>query len=228
MYTKISLQDGKWINDAPEKMKYIVANDRVNKKFMINGFIVRQKTNEYQYFLSWPNTEPLEILTAKKVLFGYEIFFFDTDGTKKKLGYLRKYSSKNYFVLFQEKFDKILIKFKNVILDQMKFRTIRVCLNFENTSVIHKYQKRITEKLFSLVNRMPKYDSVKNSYTLKFDEKTIVPSFKNFQLVSPSMPDHLTLSLGMVSDDKWAISHSFPWNATQAFSIALSAIVNNQ
>ncbi|KRH92827.1 Tub family protein [Pseudoloma neurophilia] len=119
------------------------------------------------------------------------------------------------------------MKFKNVVINDMCFRTIQVHLDFENGSVIEKCKKKIKNKLYSLVNRMPKYDAIKDIYTLKFDEKEVVPSFRNFQLVCPQMPDHLTLSLGMVNFKKWAISHSFPWNATQAFSIALSAIVSD-
>lgn len=228
MHSHVSLSDNKLLKEEPEKLKFIVANDRVNKKHVINGTIIRKNANEYQYMVNSTKSEPLEVLTAKKVFFGYEIILKKKDGQKKRLGYLRKYSFKNYFVLFQEDCDKVLVKFKNVVLNAMRFRTIQVCLDFEKGSVLQKHQKRLTDKLYNLVNRMPKYDPVKNTYTLKFDHTKIIASYKNFQLVSPLMPDHVTLSLGMLEDNKWTICHSFPWTATQAFSIALAAIIKDE
>lgn len=227
MDTNIFLLSKKWTKQFPDKLKFIVATDRVNDKHMINGIITRVTPKEYQYCFNGHNSNNIEILIAKKVIFGYEIFLIENSGRKRKLGYLRKHALSNQFIFFQEEHDKILIFFRNVVIDKLLFRTIHVYFDFDDGSVTQKYRNKTRAGLFNLVNRMPKYDPVKNVYTLRFEESTIVPSFKNFQLISPQMPDHITLSMGVVNYGQWALSHSFPWNATQAFSIALSAIISD-
>lgn len=227
METNIFLLGEKWTKQSPEKLKFIVANDRVNEKHMINGFIVKINPGEYQYSFKSYNSKNIKILIAQKVIFGFEIYLIDNLDKKKKLGYLKKHSVYNHFIFFQKQYDKIMIRFKKVLIDKLQFRTIQVHLDFEDGSVTQKYRKKTGNRLFKLVNRMPKYDPIKDVFTLKFQESTIVPSFKNFQLVNPTMPDHLTLSLGVINYERWSISHSFPWNATQAFSIALSAIISD-
>lgn len=222
--------NSKWIRDSPERFKYIIANDRVNKKSYVNGMIYETENKEYHYYYTNQRDfeeKNIQVLTAKKVLFGYEISLLDNKNKRKKIGYLRKYTNKKTFIFFQENTDKIFIRYKEIIKDDVKFRGMSVNLNFEDNSILFKYKNRITDQIFSLVNRMPKFDPSKNIFTLKYDDKLVVPCYKNFQLVSPAMPDHLTLSLGRITDKKWTIAHSFPWNATQAFSIALSTILLN-
>lgn len=225
--TSFSLLNLKLAKNSPEKFKYILATDRVNRKSTLSGFISKVNDHEYKYYFVQHDSEPFFVLNAKKVLFGFEIYIFDEKGTKKKLGYLRKYKHKSSFVLFQDNLDKILIKFKDLIMDQSLFKNIKVYYCADDNSILKIYKNTHSSKIFKLMNQIPKYNPKKKIYTLKYDNQNVIPCEKNFQLINDAIPDHINLSFGRLSENEWILTHSFPWNATQAFSIALSVILQD-
>ena len=63
---------------------------------------------------------------------------------------------------------------------------------------------------------------VNGNFRLNFRGRVSVPSIKNFQIVSDFDIDHIVLQFGKVNDDRFHLDFKTPFNAFQAFALALS------
>ena len=63
---------------------------------------------------------------------------------------------------------------------------------------------------------------VNGNFRLNFHGRVSVPSIKNFQIVSDFDIDHIVLQFGKVNDDRFHLDFKTPFNAFQAFALALS------
>jgi hypothetical protein len=63
---------------------------------------------------------------------------------------------------------------------------------------------------------------INGNFRLNFNGRVSIPSVKNFQLVSDDDIDDIVCQFGKIDDDKYHLDFKAPFNAFQAFSLALS------
>lgn len=74
-------------------------------------------------------------------------------------------------------------------------------------------------------NRKPFYNRDTNEYMLNFNGRVTLPSSRNFQLVNPMEPSYTVLIFGKINESVYALDHTYPWNAYQAFGIGLASLI---
>lgn len=63
---------------------------------------------------------------------------------------------------------------------------------------------------------------INGNFRLNFHGRVSVPSVKNFQLISVDDVDNIVCQFGKVDDDRFHMDYKTPFNALQAFALALS------
>eukprot|EP00638_Chattonella_subsalsa_P021081 CAMPEP_0117876268 /NCGR_PEP_ID=MMETSP0950-20121206/13466_1 /TAXON_ID=44440 /ORGANISM="Chattonella subsalsa, Strain CCMP2191" /LENGTH=380 /DNA_ID=CAMNT_0005729977 /DNA_START=29 /DNA_END=1171 /DNA_ORIENTATION=+ len=92
-------------------------------------------------------------------------------------------------------------------------------LDRPETSLVEKLKSGQTGKMFYLQTKDPVFE--KGNYRLNFHGRVTVASVKNFQLVSPDSIDHIVCQFGKVDEDRFHLDYRAPFNALQAFAVAL-------
>lgn len=73
--------------------------------------------------------------------------------------------------------------------------------------------------MFVFETKDPVYEN--GNYRLNFRGRVRVPSVKNFQLVAEDDIDDIICQFGKIGEDKFNLDYKAPFNAFQAFSLAL-------
>ena len=98
----------------------------------------------------------------------------------------------------------------------------RVAIGNEETgSIINvlRYPAR-TSGLHVLQTKEPTF--INGNYRLNFRGRVKIPSVKNFQIVSSDNVDNVLVQFGKIGDDRFHLDFKAPFNAVQAFALALS------
>ena len=98
----------------------------------------------------------------------------------------------------------------------------RVAIGSEDTgSIINvlRYPAR-TSGLHVLQTKEPTF--INGNYRLNFRGRVKIPSVKNFQIVSADNVDNVLVQFGKIGDDRFHLDFKAPFNAVQAFALALS------
>ena len=98
----------------------------------------------------------------------------------------------------------------------------RVAIGNEETgSIINvlRYPAR-TSGLHVLQTKEPTF--INGNYRLNFRGRVKIPSVKNFQIVSADNVDNVLVQFGKIGDDRFHLDFKAPFNAVQAFALALS------
>jgi hypothetical protein len=77
-----------------------------------------------------------------------------------------------------------------------------------------------TSGLYLMHTKEPTF--INGNYRLNFKGRVKIPSVKNFQIVSPDDLTNVLVQFGKVGDDKFHLDFKAPFNAMQAFALALS------
>ena len=77
-----------------------------------------------------------------------------------------------------------------------------------------------TTGLHLLQTKEPTY--INGNYRLNFRGRVKIPSVKNFQIVSVDNVDNILVQFGKIGDDRFHLDFKAPFNAMQAFALALS------
>lgn len=81
------------------------------------------------------------------------------------------------------------------------------------------------KKTITFVNRPPIWNSKHMSWSLDFGGRVKVRSVKNFQLMEPNEKIKSNfLVMGRIDSNTFALDYKYPFNALQAFCVALSAL----
>ena len=83
------------------------------------------------------------------------------------------------------------------------------------------------QDLIPLINKPPKYNPAKHSFSLDFGGRVTRASVKNFQLVSAlNDPDHANVIMqsGRVGQDRFTMDVQHPMSVLQAFAVCLSSL----
>ncbi|ELQ75370.1 Tub family protein [Trachipleistophora hominis] len=209
----------------PEKFKYLISTSRVNREVIIGGKVLKISNYSFSYHLELSERRELLVMNAYKTLFGYNIYTFEKNQKLRKIGWLKMNMKKNEFVLYEAERDTIIIKYANVMCDHKLFHDIEVIYTVEGDSVLERYRNNEEDKIIRLVNKKPRYNKDRDLYTLNYNNSSIMPSERNFQLTHPKIPSHINLSFGANSENDYRLNYTFPWNALQAFAISLSALL---
>jgi tubby-related protein 1 len=73
--------------------------------------------------------------------------------------------------------------------------------------------------MFLLKSKDAVYEN--GNYRLNFNGRVTMASVKNFQLVSPDMPNYIVCQFGKVGEDRFHLDFKAPLNAISAFVMAL-------
>lgn len=209
----------------PERFKYLVSTARVNREIIMSGKVIKISNNSFAYHLEMSETRELLVMNAYKTLFGYSIYTFERNHKLRKIGWLKVNLKKNEFVLYEGEKDTIIVKYANIMYDQKLFHDMEVIYTTEGDSVLERYNNNEMDKIVRLANKKPRYNKDRDLYTLNYNNMSIIPSERNFQLVHPKLPDYINLSFGANSENDYKLNYSFPWNALQAFAISLTALL---
>jgi len=76
---------------------------------------------------------------------------------------------------------------------------------------------------FAVQTKEPVFDAYTNSYRLNFHGRVTVPSIKNFQIIHPDDPNETLCQFGKVESDRFHLDYRRPFNALQAFCVALAS-----
>jgi len=75
-----------------------------------------------------------------------------------------------------------------------------------------------------LVNKQPYYNTETDTYVLNFNGRVTLPSVRNFQIIHPHDATYITMIFGKISETEYVLDYTYPWNAVDAFGVALSSI----
>lgn len=70
-------------------------------------------------------------------------------------------------------------------------------------------------------NKMPSYSKKYNCYVLKFIDRTIKSSIKNFQLINKEDEEDIYLQFALMEDNTYILDYKEPFNALIAFAIGI-------
>lgn len=70
-------------------------------------------------------------------------------------------------------------------------------------------------------NKMPSYSKKYNCYVLKFIDRTIKSSIKNFQLINKENEEDIYLQFALMEDNTYILDYKEPFNALTAFAIGI-------
>lgn len=87
--------------------------------------------------------------------------------------------------------------------------------------MVENVARKVSTGMNVFTSRDPKYD--RGQYRLNFNGRVTVASVKNFQLVQESN-DELIAQFGKNGDHRFHLDYKEPFNAFQAFALALSAL----
>lgn len=82
-----------------------------------------------------------------------------------------------------------------------------------------------TDSYIALTNKRPIYNMDTSSYVLNFNGRVTLPSVKNFQVIHPNDSSYITLMFGKIGDNDFVLDFTYPWNALEAFGVAVSSLV---
>lgn len=85
----------------------------------------------------------------------------------------------------------------------------------------------ISPNLFLVKTKEPHYDPVSNSYRLNFHGRVTVPSIKNLQVIHAEDPSKVLCQFGKTDTSRFHLDFKRPFNAFQAFCIALASFTRN-
>lgn len=73
-------------------------------------------------------------------------------------------------------------------------------------------------------NKLPKWDSERNCFTMDFGGRVTMASVKNFQVVLDEHDDHVVLQFGRAGKDVFNVDVRWPMSPFQAFGICLTSL----
>jgi tubby-related protein 1 len=79
------------------------------------------------------------------------------------------------------------------------------------------------EGTFLVKTREPVFDAYTNSYRLNFSGRVTVPSIKNLQIIHDDYPNETLCQFGKTDKNRFHLDFRRPFNAFQAFCIALAS-----
>jgi tubby-related protein 1 len=94
-------------------------------------------------------------------------------------------------------------------------------------SLIHQ-EEAIPPEMFSLRTKDPNFDPITRSYRLNFHGRVTIPSVKNFQITLDSDPHAVVCQFGRVGIERFHLDFCRPFNAFQAFCLALTSFANHR
>lgn len=77
-------------------------------------------------------------------------------------------------------------------------------------------------RVLTLQTKMPVWHEEVESLVLDFRGRSVLPSAKNFQLVSPTSPNHVVCQFGKIAHNTFGLDFRHPLSVIQAFSFALT------
>jgi hypothetical protein len=79
---------------------------------------------------------------------------------------------------------------------------------------------------FKLINKTPEYDQTRKQYLLDFKKRVNFASVNNFQIVFEHDVNSIIMQCGKAQKNYYICDYTYPLNAFQAFSIALSKLTS--
>ena len=86
-----------------------------------------------------------------------------------------------------------------------------------------KENEPLPSECFVLRTKEPLFDAFSNSYRLNFHGRVTVPSIKNMQIVHNDDPDEILCQFGKTDKHRFHLDYRRPFNAMQAFCVALAS-----
>ncbi len=78
---------------------------------------------------------------------------------------------------------------------------------------------------FKLVNKQPEYDNLRKQYLLDFKKRVNLASVNNFQIVFENDVNTVIMQVGKAEKNYYICDYTYPLNAFQAFSIAITKLL---
>ncbi|TBU11682.1 Tub-like protein [Hamiltosporidium tvaerminnensis] len=200
---------------------------------IVKGQVVREKKyfrNRYFYEYENGNNTRNRLLKAEKTFFGFNIYSYSGNTTKLCAKLSSNFTGTTYHLYELEKSvpETMIVKYNMCLFGPKGPRSFCVAFggidNFENKSISERWRERDLSSIIFLCNKKPVFNAETNSYVLNFNGRVTMPSVKNFQLIHPQEPSYITLTFGKILSNVFVLDYQYPWNAIEAFSIAITAL----
>lgn len=114
--------------------------------------------------------------------------------------------------------NEIVSHFGRMFLNKKEFQ--------RSSSSEGEHKTSANDQLMSFTNRPPVWNVKHKSWSLDFGGRVKVRSVKNFQLMEQNAKDNQMnyLLMGRINSNSFVIDYGYPFNALQAFCVALSAL----
>jgi hypothetical protein len=121
---------------------------------------------------------------------------------------------------------KMKVGIPDIESGKTEFKTFMHGASSQN-NMVTSLQAINVQDLIPLLNKPPKWNAAKRSFSLDFGGRVTKPSVKNFQLVDALHdPEHenIVMQHGRVGQDKFTVDVQHPMSILQGFAIALSSL----
>lgn len=119
------------------------------------------------------------------------------------------------------------LNFSNKLIGELKPKDINLVLNLfkENLATLNSNKK---SKKKNIVSKHPEYDSKTKTYTMDFQDRAMLPSSNNIQLIDKYDPyESVILQIGKIKDNRYTLDFTYPFSIFSAFGFAVSCLTHN-
>lgn len=180
----------------------------------------------YVYEYGDETTGYIPILYAKKSPLNYSIYAYSNQ--KTPIAQIKSNFLGTEYLLVENKKQTYFLRYEMCMFHNFGPRKMTVFYTGNDDHNVNSLSKRIKEKrwdqVITLVNKLPEYNSVLETYILNFNGRVTEPSIKNYQLIHPMNIDNILLTFGKRDTNIFVVDFTHPLNAVEAFFFGICSL----
>lgn len=206
LVTKDQFSPVKMLNEQKEEK---LVKNGIKPGWIKNTMKKSIEKNKIIYYLNKNNTDEI-ILTAKKTgMFTYSI---RNPINKEVFANIKSNIFSNQFSIYDNQKSLIMkINFNINILGFGGPMKMEVLLDPNNSR----------DENGHFINKTPTFSTIYKCYVLKFIDRTIKSSTKNFQLINIKNENDIFLQFALCDDNKYILDYKAPFNVLTAFAVGI-------